>query len=144
MPVIIQSNMRRMTCRDPGVVKNYTLCYEKLAKQHNLLEKTLLWHLKSNYPHNLSLPIEYEKLDTIRCKITRRAEQKCRKLWTGQIAFSPKIWQSHRVIKAWTLLQRRSQGRKVRWYLISRSVKKAGLQPQVLHLPLQDINAALR
>ena len=41
-------------------------------------------------------------------------------------------------------MQRRSQGRKVRWYLISRSVKKAGLQPQVLHLPLQGINAALR
>jgi len=66
MPVIIQSNMRRMTCRDPGVVKNYTLRFEKLAKQHNLLEKTRLRHLKSNYPHNLSLPIEYEKLDTIR------------------------------------------------------------------------------
>lgn len=96
--------------------------------RHNLLDRSRSFLTKATYPSAPSLSYEYEKLDTMRCEITRAAEKKCRKLCTGQVAFSPEIQQAHQIIKAWTLLKKRSQEGKISSRLTTRALL-AGSSP---------------
>jgi hypothetical protein len=70
---------------------------------------------------------EYERLDSIRCKVTEAAEAKCRKLRKGNVAFSPILNATRLQVQAWNLVLRKVQGQKVSSRLISRSLKKANL-----------------
>jgi hypothetical protein len=74
---------------------------------------------------------EYEELDRLRCLATAFAESKCRKLHTGQVAFSPELNAARLKIKVWLLLVSKAKGRKVSSRLISRSIKKANMNQEV-------------
>jgi len=52
---------------------------------------------------------EYEELDLLRCQATAFAESKCRKLRTGQVAFSPELAVVRQQIQAWQLLDKRKK-----------------------------------
>jgi hypothetical protein len=60
---------------------------------------------QASYPLSPDLQQAYKDLDTLRCKITTEAERKCRKLWMGQVAFSPGLQEVNRCILAYTLLK---------------------------------------
>lgn len=74
---------------------------------------------------------EYEELDRLRCLATAFAESKCRKLRTGQVAFSPELNAVRLKIKVWLLLVSKAKGRKVSSWLISRSIRKANMNQEV-------------
>ena len=73
---------------------------------------------------------EYEELDSIRCYVTASAEAKCRKLWTGQVAFSPELNATRLIIKAWSILINKTRGRKVSSRLISRTLKLTNISSE--------------
>jgi len=75
---------------------------------------------------------EYEELDSIRCQVTASAEAKCRKLRTGQVAFSPELNEARSIIKAWSLLVNKAKGQKVSSRMISRALKKTTLPTEVI------------
>jgi hypothetical protein len=67
----------------------------------------------------------YEDRDLIRCQATAFAESKCRKLRTGQVAFSPELNEARIKIIAWLLLVSKAKGRKTSSRMISRALKCA-------------------
>ena len=107
MPAIIRPSARRLTCKDPRIVKNYISRYEKLAKKHKLPQKVADLFDQASYPLASELQITFESLDDLRCKITVEAERKCRKLRMGQVAFSPALQEVNRQIAAYTLLRKK-------------------------------------
>jgi hypothetical protein len=127
MPATVKPRHRRLHCHDPRIISNYVARYEMLAKKNKLQDKVIALYSSLSYPLSASLQEEYESLDALHCEITRAAEKKCRKLWKGQVAFSPKIRSAHKRLKALTLLQKRAKGKKVSSRLLSRSVKEANL-----------------
>jgi hypothetical protein len=62
----------------------------------------------------------------------------------GQVSFSPQIQKAHRVIKAWSLLEKKVKGQKVSSRLLSRSLRKALLLPAARSLPAADISNKLK
>jgi hypothetical protein len=70
---------------------------------------------------------KYEELDALCCQGIALAESKCRKLETGQVAFSPQIQQAHQTIYAWSLIIKRAKGLQISSRLLQRNMKKAGL-----------------
>lgn len=52
---------------------------------------------------------EYEEFDLLRCQATAFAESKCRKLRTGQVAFSPELAVVRQQIQAWQLLAKKKK-----------------------------------
>jgi len=73
---------------------------------------------------------EYEELDRLHYEGVQSVERTCRKLRAGQVAFSPSLKVCMATIKAWSLLLKRAQGRKVSSRYLDRTLKKAGLGTQ--------------
>ena len=144
LPPISSPKTRRLHCRDPRVVKNYLRVYEKAAMASNLLYRVETLAAKVTYPLPPLLQQEYEELDALHCQFTEEAERKCRKLCKGQVAFSPDLQNASRVIKVFTLLLKKKQGRKVSSRLIARSLKKTDLSSEVYSLSLTELQSQLK
>jgi Reverse transcriptase (RNA-dependent DNA polymerase) len=144
MPAIIKPVTRRLHCKDPRIVTNFTKRYETLAKRYKLRERVEALDSIATYPLALEHQYEYETLDKLRCEITASAEKRCRKLRMGQVAFSPQLQKACRCIKAWSLLQKKQKGMKVSSRLLQRSLKKANISYFFRHAPIQTINEKLR
>ncbi len=86
---------------------------------------------------------EYEILDNLRCEATTFAEKHCRKLRTGQVAFSPELSLSRLNIKAWLLLIAKVKKHKVSSRLLARSLKKAQIAPEARALSLIELQRHL-
>jgi len=87
---------------------------------------------------------EYEALDKLRCEATEFAERHCRKLRTGQVAFSPELNYSRLKIKAWLLLIAKTKKQKVSSRLLSRTLKKAQITPTARSLALVEMQNQLK
>lgn len=142
MPLISYPRTWRLHCKDPRVVQNYIRKYKKLASKHDLLWKVQALSSKAVYPLPQNLQQEYESLDCIRCTITQR--KTCRKLRKGQVSFSPKLQKASLLLKAYTLLKKKSLGRKVSSRLLARSLKKAGLSSLVHALTGPELDTSIR
>jgi hypothetical protein len=70
---------------------------------------------------------EYEAIDKVRCKHLRVAENKCRKLRKGNVAFSDVIQQARIRVEGWSLLLKYSKGLKISARKLSRTMKKGEL-----------------
>jgi len=128
LPPAKRRNAKRLHCRDPRLVENYIKLYHQFASPFNLFERVNT--LEANLNHMSKFQIimaEYEELDNFRCQSMALAEAKCRKLRTGQVAFSPEHNAARLLIKAWSLLVNKTKGRKVCSRLVSRTLKQAGI-----------------
>jgi hypothetical protein len=131
IPLTKRKAARRLHCKDPRLIDNYNKLYHQFATPIQLFQK--VQDLDSNAKHmTKSQVIEvYEELDAIRCQATAFAEAKCRKLRTGQVAFSPELSEARSVIKVWSLLVSNAKGQKVSSRFIARSLKKVNLSAEV-------------
>jgi len=136
---IIRPTMRKLTCKDPRIVENFTRRNEKLATQAKLLEKVTALDRQARYPFNASLAFHYETLDAIHCQISNAAENKCRKLKKGQVAFSPTLQVAMKQIKAFHLLIKKRKGQKTSSRLIQRCLRQAGLTSSLYALSLEEL-----
>jgi hypothetical protein len=144
MPAIVKPKARCLHCRDPRVVHNYVRRYEALAHQHKLLPKIENFMSRAQYPLSQLLQEELETLDNLRVIITAEAEKKCRKLRTGQVAFSSELQQASRTIKAYSLIHKKLLGRKVSSRLIRRSLQKAGIDSHNSYYTIEKDHIAKR
>jgi len=144
MPAIVRPQARRLHCRDPRIVANYVKKYEQRAIQYELLPRVEKLLSQVKYPLSYSLQQEFEELDSLRCSITREAEQKCRKLRKSQVAFSLALQLASRHIKLFLLLHKKLSGRKVSSRLIMRTLAKTGLNREVLGLSKAQVETRLK
>jgi len=131
IPLAKRKAARGLHCKDPRLIDNYIKLYHQFAMPIQLFQKVK--DLDSNAKHmTKSQVIEvYEELDVIRCQATAFAEAKCRKLRTGQVAFSLELSEARSIIKVWSLLVSKAKGRKVSSRFIAQSLEKVNLLAEV-------------
>jgi len=71
--------------------------------------------------------MQYEAIDKLRCQCVAKAEKGCRKLCTGQVAFSPELKLARQKITAWRLLVKRCKGGRVSSRFLRRSMDKSNI-----------------
>jgi len=131
MPPLFRPQTKRLHCRDPRLIDNFTYLYKKYALRSDLKNRVKIF--EESY-HTMTLDEvkdEYERIDELRCQITAKGELKCRKLRKGNMAFSPTLNNARLVIKAWSLRMQRANGHKVSSRLIARTLKKANLSASI-------------
>jgi hypothetical protein len=144
MPPLGIRTPRRLHCRDPRLIENYVHLFHQFARPLDLFKRVK--NLDKQY-RNMSKTeaiLEYEELDILRCQATAFAERHCRKLCTGQVAFSPELNAGRLKMKGWLLLIAKQQNRKVSSRLLSRTLKKAGIQAEAKTLELEDLQERLK
>ena len=87
---------------------------------------------------------EYEVLDAIRCDAAIYSERRCRKLRTGQVAFSPELNASRMRIKAWLLLITKAKKNKISSRLIKRTPRKANIAMEIRGLSEEHLQNHLK
>jgi hypothetical protein len=112
MPPLNKRTPKRLHCKDPRLVENFVTLYHQFASPLQLFIQ--MQELEHNGPFmsRYELIQRYEELGLLRCEATAFAELHCRKLHTGQVAFSPELNAFRRRIKAWLLLLSRAQKKK--------------------------------
>ena len=77
---------------------------------------------------------ELDTIDWIRTEIVLRTEQKCRKLKTGQVLYSPEDVQRHRKeIRLWSMFIAKKSGKKVSTHLIARQAHTISISNYMNH-----------
>ncbi len=100
MPPLCKRQPRRLHCKDPRLVENFINLYHQFARPLNLFHRIQELEKKAAFMSKSEIINEYEELDSLRCEATAFAEKNCRKLRTGQVAFSPELNESRLKIKA--------------------------------------------
>lgn len=131
LPPAKRRTARRLHCKDPRLVENFIKLYHQFADPLQLFERVNQLDLHAKTLPRSQVIAEYEELDLLQCQATAFAEAKCRKLRTGQVAFSPEINEARSLIRAWSLLVNKSKGRKVSSRMLSRVLKRVNLPLEV-------------
>lgn len=100
MPPLCKRQLRRLHCKNPRLVENFINLYHQFARPLNLFHRIQELEKKAAFMSKSEIINEYEELDSLRCEATAFAEKNCRKLRTGQVAFSPELNESRLKIKA--------------------------------------------
>jgi hypothetical protein len=140
---MIRPTMRKLKCTNPRSVKNFLNKYKKLLVEHNLLEKMQLLEASATYPLKEQDQELYEELDSLRCKIVQEAEKKCHKQKAGQVAFSPTLQLMMSQKKAWSLLLKKAQGKKISSIYLDKTLQKAGLSTREKNMGRECIQEKL-
>jgi hypothetical protein len=120
---------QRLHCRDPRLIDNFVKLYHQYVAPFNLFERVNQLDERAITMPKHQVLKEYEELDLIRCQASAFAESKCRKLRTGQVAYSPELAAVRNQIEAWQLLLKKKKGQRISSRLLSRSLKRAKLPP---------------
>jgi len=144
MAPLCRRTPRRLHCKDPRLVQNYIKLYHQMAKPIDLFHRVQEFEKRAPYMSRFEVIQEYEALDSIRCKVTAAAERRCRKLRTGQVAFSPELNESRLKIRAWLLLISKKKQNKVSSRLIKRALKKANISNEMRGLQLEELQEELK
>jgi hypothetical protein len=126
MPAIATAQARRLKTKDPRIVKRYTEAWwETFILENNMLERTYRVQQACAYPLDPILQAETEALDALRIEGMMAADKnKCHKLATGAVPWSP-IVQNHReIIELWGLILKKKEGKRVSICLLSRGMEK--------------------
>jgi len=125
-------------------VQNYIKLYHQYAGPKEVFKRVQDFEKRAQHMSRSEIIKEYEVLDCLRCEITANAERRCRKLRTGQVAFSPELNACRLKIKAWTLLISRAKRNKINSRLLKRALKKACLPTETRGLPLTVLEEKLK
>jgi hypothetical protein len=138
---------RRLQLQNKRCVKKYLESYRAQIQMHNLPQRQ--FHLESRTIPNIPLTPgqvqEIEAIDHMKTICMRRAEKQCRKLKTGEVAFSEDTIKPIRQIAWWSIAIRRRQGQYVQATLWERRKKEAGAQQlRISDISLQEMYARRR
>ena len=124
---IVRPQARRLSCRIPQAMKNYTTSLSLTLRQHRYLQR--LNDIQSHAGTTLtpSQQTELTILDNIRTSAMLQAERHCRKLKMGEVAYSPEIDAARRLVELWRAVHKKRSGGKVNSLFIRRMARKCGI-----------------
>jgi hypothetical protein len=143
MAPLSKKKARKLHCKDPRIVDNFNSLFCEYPETHKLFERVIKLDQKKFVSRRATIT-EYEELDALRCKAAAFAEAKCRKLRKGNVAFSPELNMARMTIRAWTLVVKKVQGKRVSSRLLSRALKKANLKADARALTAQESQQKLK
>jgi len=118
---------RQLKIQDPHIQTRYNKELKKQCLQNQLLQRaSALWQETApGCQLTLQQQIEYEEIDQLKVQAMQHAEQRCRKLRMGEVAWSPAIAASRTRIAMWSALIKARSGKKISSQLIRRLMAKA-------------------
>ncbi len=125
-PKITTIKARRLKTGDPKIVNKYNYFLQRELEKNKVYEKALCLYKNHHSPMTKEECIEYDALDRMRERAMKKAEKKCRKLYTGNVQWSPTIQLLRDKILYLNLSIRRKKGRKVGARYLLRLSKKVG------------------
>ncbi len=119
---------RHLKLQDPHTREKYLKTYKHQCVVAQVFKQSrcLRQQLQPTTPLTEEQQREFEEIDQIRVKAMQQAERTSRKLWMGNVEWSPAIAASRNKIALWTAMIKARQGRKVSSRLIQRLMVKAG------------------
>lgn len=134
MKELVPPQMRRLKHEDPRVVKRWISSAEENVRKTKIAEK--LFNIENQMDSMTDvMKQEYEEILLERKNIITQADKKCRKLKTGEVAFSGPIQKQREEIQLWATVVSRKKGTKVNSRFIQRLEKRVGLH-NTLKTPL--------
>jgi hypothetical protein len=133
---------RRLQLYDKRCVQQYLWKYEKsiIALQLQQRQFKLESQTKMGVELTPAQQQEIEAIDFLKTRCMKEAEKGCRKLHTGEIAFSEATIMPIQQIRWWTIAIKRRLGGKVQLSQWKRRRNKAGLEGvQTSHLSIQEM-----
>ena len=128
VPKVIQPNINRVNCQDPGSVKKYNATYTKLLLQENVPQ--LMGKLKETITPGHELTEEqkiiYKLIDAKKVQAASQAKKQSRKLYLSGAPFSGIMTTLWKKIEAWKLALQRYMPR-----VITRRGKKTTIQCKI-------------
>ena len=133
---------RRLTLKDPRVVKKYNKLLNNAYATHRLPQRAL--QLQQQLPtFDIIAQQEYEKLAELDFQCRQYAERRCRKLHMGKVPFSENLRKADDVVQLWMLLKKKRTGLRVSIKKIRRLMRSAQ-QPEALERSLSEIQINLK
>jgi hypothetical protein len=123
----VQPQARRLRCEDPRVVARYTKELERLYEAQNIQERSEWLYKNRNSWSAAFVEAEWNKIDKAKTEAMLTAEKRCRHLPKGRIQWSPEYGALTAELKAWKLIARKRQGKRVNSRYLSRTLKRAGM-----------------
>ena len=110
-PRFISPKARKLQVDNPTITYRYMYHRLQLMSKNKLFERTEALYVKVlNGDRDIKTIIELEKLDTLRTSNMLEAEQRCRKIKAGQVAWCPIYQQSIHLIRYLRVLIRSKSG----------------------------------
>ena len=131
---ICRPTARRLQCNRNEVLSKYNDKLEIYSAKH-AIQKKIYTLFPPIFPATNSTSQLMESIDTVITEGMLHAENKCRKIFAGEVPFSDKLATAGHCIKVWKLVLRHKQTNNVNTRLIRRVAKTCGLK-QVLSVSL--------
>ena len=122
MRTISRHTGRRLQCNLPRIKEKYNYHLEVFCRRHNILTK--IHNIMTTIPNRVKLKTILEKIDITLGQGMRMAEKRCRKIFAGEVPFSPDVANAGLKIKLWQLIIRYRRGRNINSKYIRRIAKK--------------------
>lgn len=123
---------QRLILQDPRIVQRYITILEGLLEIKEVdakLDEVQKLFQEDNSHEAIR---QFNLIDDIRTQSILIADRKCRKLKMGQVPFSPALLNSWKKIKAWRLIIRKCEGKKIDSRYLKRTLKAADIGDQSL------------
>ena len=138
-PAFILPKARKLQLDRPQIVNQYLFHRLYMMSKNKLLDRTNdLYNKVIAGENNINIIVELEKLDNIRTKDMLEAERRCRKLRTGQVAFTPELQTSLFAIRYLKLVISSHNGGKINSRTLYKAYNRSSLQVVV-----RDLNTAI-
>lgn len=128
IPTTIQPNIRRLQCNIPHVRNKWIQLYTQFLKQHKVIQRQFKLEASlSDGPLDQNQVQEFEKILKLRTEGFNYAEKRCRKIYCGQVPFSPTVQKAKLEIELWKAASTIISGRQYSSTKFRRLEKKVGL-----------------
>ena len=112
----------------------------KLSHQIFRLERDVTYPIQPHHQH------EAEDIARLRSEGIQYADRRCRRLFRGEVAYTPVLKQLVSTVRAWMYIRRKKDGKKVSSRLLAQLLKRAKLSTlcyRLMRLSLEEISDKL-
>ena len=127
MAPITLPQARRLKCNDPKTQNKWLTLYTKYLNERNAISRAYKVQSSLQIPLPKTMEIEYEKLRTIRMEARKFADKHCRKLYMGEVPYSPELSSARSTIELWKAIVSWKMGRKHNMKQIQRLERKTSM-----------------
>ena len=145
-PPLMKFYGRRVKSNHPKIVHRFNLHFKRFVINNRLAHRIFQLEKEVTFPIQEHHRRAAEEIASLRADGIQYADKKCRRLFRGQIEFTPQLKERVASVRAWKLIRRKLEGRKVSSRLIVRMLKRASITrpcSELLRLSLDEVKMNL-
>ena len=139
-PKMAKFSARKLTAQ-PEVRKRYISSLHNFIVRHKLLQKAYEVYKYASFPLSSELGEKLEKIDRIKKEGMIHAENTCRKIFAGNVPYSPSVVLLGKQLQVWNLVLSFKKGKPISRSLIKRKARACDIESP-LSVSLADAEKA--